>query len=497
MLTRANRAHARTETPSRYHSSLQVLVLQYESICIHTGTGPVPVRVYVPVSYPFPVTDRHQSPVPVPRRTMPASTCKIDVPEDPASLLSPPLERPLDVGPWGADYVRALRHSHRWQFSPINTTNDGWAAAIRASQFGNCSRLLLVEDDLVKAGLGFTAKIWTAALLVAMRDNRVLMEVRMVRPNATVEVKHNLTMVRQHPFERPRWCDREPYTLQCLYMPWTHCQLPPADATVIRPGGRPLKVNKWPHNEPYVITGLGRIHRQGIFWHGAKSAATREAGRFLFRPRPWITAAADCVMREAGLEPRGFINVHIRHSVEKQAEGARLGVSLPGLDAYESLGLALSKDAGTRKLFVQTASPVALLRAISFSAQHQFHLFYTNNSRSENDAWGGWKGGSEMEQAAVAAINAHIGSKALVTVSPELSLWTNFLLFSFGEDGQRIASKSVCCPLEHCRGSITRGGSHMLSLCASPELLAPGKLQETHNTCRMRAEKGVAAHEPA
>ena len=425
-----------------------------------------------------------------------ASTCRIDVPEDPASLLGPPLQRPLDVGQWGPGHVGALRHAHRWQFSPTNATNDGWAAAIRASQFGNCDRLLLVEDDLVKAGLGFTAKIWAAALLVAMRDNRVLMEVRMVRPNATAVVTtHNLTKIRQHPFERPRWCDREPFTLQCLYMPWTHCRLPPADATVIRPGGRPLKVSKWPHDEPYVITGLGRIHRQGVFWHGARSSATREAGRFLFRPRPWITATADCVMRDAGLEPRRFINMHIRHSVEKQAEGARLGVSLPGLDAYDSVGWSLLKDAGTRKLFVQTASPVALLRAISFSAQHQLQLSYTNNSRSENDAWGGWKGGSEMEQAAVAAINAHIGSKALVTVSPELSLWTNFLSFSFGEDGQRIASKSVCCPLERCKGTATRGGSHMLNLCASPALFAPGRLTETHSACRWRAEKGGDSHE--
>ena len=419
-----------------------------------------------------------------------ASSCPIEVPADPASLNGPPVLPPSDLISWGPQHVRKLKHSHRWQFSPVNHSSDGWAAAIRASQFnGNCSRLLLVEDDLLKAGLGFTAKIWAAALLIAMRDNRVLVEVRMVKQNHTsLPQSGNATRVREL-FERPRWCDREPYTLQCLYRAWTHCPLPPPDATIIRPGGRPLKVQKWPHEAPYIVTGLGRIHRQGTFWHGARSSANREAGRFLFRPRPWVEAHDDCVMQEAGLLPFGFINVHIRHSVEKQAEGQRLGVTMPGLESYGVLARSLATDLGTRKIFVQTASPVALGHIASVCREHELELSYTNNSRSENDAWGGWKGGSEMEQAAVAAINAHIGSKAVVSVSPALSLWTTFLGFSYGPDGQHPISTNLCCPPKESPKECMKmkGGSRTFLALSNAAALGKGKLIATRNSCKERA----------
>ena len=62
-----------------------------------------------------------------------ASPCPLTVPADPASLGGPPVERPSGLIPWGAAQVAALRHQHRLQFSPLNATDDGWAAAIRAS----------------------------------------------------------------------------------------------------------------------------------------------------------------------------------------------------------------------------------------------------------------------------------------------------------------------------------------------------------------------------
>jgi hypothetical protein len=405
------------------------------------------------------------------------SRCGIDVPTDPASLNGPPIERPTDLIPWGPEHVRGLPHSHRWQFSPKNRSADGWAAAIRASQFGNCSRLLLIEDDLTRAGLGFTAKIWQAALLVAMRDNRVLMEVRMVKQNMTGA---HLNYTRKDLFERPRWCDREPFTLQCMYMPWTHCPLPPPGARVVRPGGRPLKVHKWPHEEPYVVTGLGRIHRQGLFWHGARSSATREAGRFLFRPRQWVQSIAECVMQENGLSAGNFINVHIRHSVEKQEEGKRLGVALPTLPAYGSMSVAMANDLGTRKVFVQTASPEGLAHFGNVCREHKLELSYTNNSRSENDAWGGWKGGLEMEQATVAAVNAHIGSLAALSASPVLSLWTNFLWFSYGSDGRLPGRTHLFCePSLRKR----KGQSHIFEVHAAASALQVGQLKATRTAC--------------
>ena len=94
------------------------------------------------------------------------SSCAFDVPLDPASLIGPPTARPEGLLPWGsgelepAELLHKRNHQHRWQFSPHNESADGWRSVIRASQFRpSCDRLLLVEDDLTKAGLGFTAKL--------------------------------------------------------------------------------------------------------------------------------------------------------------------------------------------------------------------------------------------------------------------------------------------------------------------------------------------------
>lgn len=229
-----------------------------------------------------------------------------------------------------------------------------------------------------------------------------------------------------------------------------------------------------------MITGLGRIHRQGSFWYGAKSNAVREAGRFLFRPRPWVTALADCVMQDAQLLPQRFLSVHIRHSVEKQQEGARLHVALPGLEAYNVMSVALAADLGVRKIFLQTASPEALNAFAAFCGRNGLELSYTNNSRSENDAWGGWKVGAEMEQSTVAAVNSYIGSRAAASVSPELSLWTHLLSWTFGPDGQPFASTRICCPHE-CR--IQHSGSNMMEVATAPSVLGSA-MQRMRKDCR-------------
>ena len=185
-------------------------------------------------------------------------------------------------------------------------------------------------------------------------------------------------------------------------------------------------------------------------------------------------------MRDAGLMPQRFLSVHIRHSVEKQKEGDKLGVTLPSLDAYDMLSVALAADTGIKQVFLQTASPVGLERFSAFCRAQGLQLAYTNNSRSENDAWGGWKGGSEMEQAAVGAINAHIGSMAAVSVSPELSLWTQFLSWTFeGPSRETVGALRICCPI-HCRQS--RGGTRMLQAFAAERLLQDG-LTTTKKDC--------------
>ena len=72
------------------------------------------------------------------------------------------------------------------------------------------SKFLLVEDNLVGAGFGYTTHLMALSLSLAMREGRVLVEV---------------------PSIRPRWCSHQPYTFQCYYQNWTDCP-PPSYADV-------------------------------------------------------------------------------------------------------------------------------------------------------------------------------------------------------------------------------------------------------------------------
>lgn len=335
--------------------------------------------------------------------------CPFSIPADPASLRGPPLVRPADAAEWGRSNLSGLTHSHRYHFAPTNYSADGWYAAMYASQFRrDCRRVLLVDDDMNNSGIGFTAKIWSFALLLAMRDHRVLLEVQRTNGHS-------------------RWCDREPYSFQCLYEPWSHCPEPPPDIPAIVPSGRPLRLSTWPHRAPVVRTSLGRLHRQGAIWYGSKKSPVSAATRFLFRPRAWIRKIGECIMGRAGLKPSDFVSIHLRHSVEKSAEGKKLNALLPHFEAYHTLASALALDAGTRQIFLQTASPSGLADFSAFAHAQNLGLVYTDNPRSEHDSWGGWSPGSEMLQAVVGAVNAYISSHATVVASPGLSIWTEFL----------------------------------------------------------------------
>jgi len=143
----------------------------------------------------------------------PPASCRVDMPAEPARDIFP-MQRPggLPDQPYGQ-----LRHSHAHMFVPRPTTSspppdDDYARMILASQHPqNCSaaKFLLVEDDMLRSGLGFTARMLASALLLAMREGRVLLEVP----------QRNGTTGR--PFGR--WCDRPPHTLGCVYLPWSHC----------------------------------------------------------------------------------------------------------------------------------------------------------------------------------------------------------------------------------------------------------------------------------
>jgi hypothetical protein len=87
----------------------------------------------------------------------------------------------------------------------------------------------------------------------------------------------------------PRWCDRPPFTLQCLYEPWTHCAPPPSSADhYARDAVKSIK--------------LTRIHQLKQMWSGVPSLAYGAAYRFLFgRPRSWVRQIAICFLHAASL----------------------------------------------------------------------------------------------------------------------------------------------------------------------------------------------------
>lgn len=89
-----------------------------------------------------------------------------------------------------------------------------------------------------------------------------------------------------------------------------------------------------------------------------------------------------------------------------------------------------------------------------------------------------------IDQAAVAAVNAYIGSQAIVSVSPELSLWTQFLAWVFGPTDKDVVTGRVCCPPAKCHSM--RGGSHVFQVVGAKEHLhAGGGLAHTRTRCKL------------
>ena len=79
-------------------------------------------------------------------------------------------------------------------------------AQLRSTQFpADCSRVMLLYDDAITMGLGYSALVLARALLVATKERRALINM---------------------PTKSARWCGRPPWTLNCVYEPWTHCPVP-------------------------------------------------------------------------------------------------------------------------------------------------------------------------------------------------------------------------------------------------------------------------------
>ena len=342
--------------------------------------------------------------------------------------------------------VATFNHSHAWLFSPVSRGNVRWSAdALYAAFHDNqhpedCrrARYLFVENDLPGSGLGMLSKLLIAALRLAARDGRVM-----------VEVPHrNRSGIIQQ-----LWCDRPPHTLSCVFEPWSHCQAT-SDRSTARSTARPHLIRRpdrfeWPLKARKVRIPLTYVLFWGGLWMGQSSWMDVQLqrlllARVLFRPRQWVRAIGDCVLTTHHLQqPKRlatifpfvasvtspFTALFVRDSPEKRKELG--GHPTPPLHIYSRLALALGRSLGAPRLFLQTSSPNALSYFQSFAANASLPLAYTEHAREERDGWGkATEPALAMEHATIAAVNLHVASKAVAFVSLAHSMWTTIQLAS-------------------------------------------------------------------
>ena len=410
----------------------------------------------------------------------------------------PPVAAPRPHRSASAFRVPDEQQQHPFWFSPRNQSRDGWLSAVEESQFRDCERMLLLEDDLTAQGLGYSANFYASMLLVAMRAQRVLLEVPVnaswPSPQLANTTFHETNL---HAAVAPRWCDRPPHTLQCFFRAWTHCAVPPLAkhvAPVPTWGKRVLpwfRLRSLPHEPAVLRVKLSWMYSSPLAWASAQSLARDDAVRFLLRPREWVSRLGRCVMGRDGLHPHSYLSVYVRDSAEKRQELLEHGHGLTGIDTYLGLAAAMlplvvaasqrrsnmtvnprarpsetANEHVERKsgslaardtfmarisnrptwLFLQTSSEAALREFLRGGLPSA--VSYTRNPRGDHDSWGGWlsqapasNGSTTTEQGTIAAVNAYIGSLAAATVGPVHSAWTT-LLMTLTEATPRA---SLCC----------------------------------------------------
>jgi hypothetical protein len=342
------------------------------------------------------------------------------------SLVRARQQRPKDLQPWGAANFSELVFHHSRLFVPKNAKPpDGWIDGIYASQNpANCTRFLLLENDVSHAGLGMQARFILQALLLAVRDQRVLLEI----PSS-------------HPNRSKLWCDCPPYTFECVFEPWSYCPAPDlerakAAGQITSPKVR-FPYGFWDTNLPVAKVGIDWIRKSQRLWQGRTTWFSGDVhgvvSKVLFRPRPWVRRLSKCTMREYGLVERRFAALHIRESVEKQKE---LGKKLPSYASYETIAETMMHEYNVSHLFLQTASPGALSELTRWAHATRTVLAFTHNPRGEHDSWAGWKSGRQMLEATIAAVNLHIASKAIVFVGIASSMWNYVQLPLLGSGGK-------------------------------------------------------------
>ena len=330
-----------------------------------------------------------------------------------------------------------------FQYLPhINSSSD--SAAFRAVLFENqfpsaprdCERMLIVPDDSIGAGLGYTARLLMTAVFVALKERRVLVSV---------------------PAKGNRWCARPPYTLNCIFEPWTHCTPPNQSAFDIRKWSHRVGWHKEIQDQPILRLSTSQVHKEPVF-HKTRPLPELKAAalELLFRPRAWVVKAADCTMREYGLKPNNFVVLHVRHSASKAKE--RKG-GLPPLSVYPLVAEEALSRFRTSHLFIQTSTPLGLGTMMNWSKSKGLHLAYTENARVLHDLWlVGSKQDRSGERASVVAqaVNAYVATRARAFISPGVSMWTNFVTGLMHEPASHLLARAVPTNVTHQLSEVTR-----------------------------------------
>ena len=207
-------------------------------------------------------------------------------------------------------------------------------------------------------------------------------------PALLVATKERRALINM-PTKSARWCGRPPWTLNCVYEPWTHCPVPAVEnLTIVKWSHRMTwKPQHAPDTPDVVRVMTTQLHKEVGFQHVRVAETTRGAAyEVLFTPRQWVRDAAACAMAAASLRDGGFVVTHVRISEEKKRER---GAALPGLNAYFPATAVALRRANSSTVFLQTATPIALERMTSWTAERHVALSYTRSERAEHDLWVG------------------------------------------------------------------------------------------------------------
>ena len=230
------------------------------------------------------------------------------------------------------------------------------------------------------------------------------------------------------PTKSARWCGRPPWTLNCVYEPWTHCPVPAVEnLTIVKWSHRMTwKPQHAPDTPDVVRVMTTQLHKEVGFQHVRVAETTRGAAyEVLFTPRQWVRDAAACAMAAASLRDGGFVVTHVRISDEKKRER---GAALPGLNAYFPATAVALRRANSSTLFLQTATPVAFDKMGRWCDERHVALSYTRSERAEHDLWVGAAGkrstnhSGERSSVVAQAVNAVVASRAAGFVSLRLDV---------------------------------------------------------------------------